>query len=127
MILDVNNPEKHRIVNIGNALSPLAQRRPEQRRSVMQMYAVHVGAEKVGETIVGGRIRVEGTEGEVGDVFVDLLGDEGDVEEELWTRRAGGGVGRRRGESVSRKEEKSGEKTETRSEDCWDVPRRLLP
>lgn len=49
----------------------------------MQMNAVHVSAEEVRQAVVRGRERVEWPEGQVRDVFVDLLRDERDVEEEL--------------------------------------------
>jgi hypothetical protein len=80
----MHEPKQHRVVHIRNALPPLTQRRPQQRRRVMQVHPVHVGTEEVGKTVVRGRSGVERAKGEVRDVFVDLLGDEGDVEEELW-------------------------------------------
>lgn len=50
---------------------------------MVQVHAVHVGAEKVGQAVVRGRERVERAQSQVRHVFVDLLRDERDVEEEL--------------------------------------------
>lgn len=49
----------------------------------MQVNAVHVGAEEVRQAVVRGREGVERAKGQVRNVFVDLLRDERDVEEEL--------------------------------------------
>jgi Ni,Fe-hydrogenase maturation factor len=59
VVLDVNDRHQHRVVYIGYALAALAQRRAQQRSRVVQVDAVHVGAEEVGQAVVRGRERVE--------------------------------------------------------------------
>lgn len=50
---------------------------------MMDVHAVHVGAEQVGQAVVRRRQRIERSQCQVRHVFVDLLRDERDVEEEL--------------------------------------------
>lgn len=95
MILDMDDPKQHRVVHVRDTLTPFAHRSADEGRRMVQVDAVHVGPEDVGEAVVRRRERVEWAQGEVRDVFVDLLRDEGDVEEELQVGR-GRGKGWRR-------------------------------
>lgn len=55
---------------------------------MMELDAVHLGANDLSQAVVRGRRGVEGAEGESWNPFVDLLRDERDVEEELrWRER----------------------------------------
>lgn len=50
----------------------------------MKMHSIHVGAKNVGEAVVRRCERIERSQSEIWNVFVDLLRYERDVEEELW-------------------------------------------
>jgi hypothetical protein len=83
MVLDVNEAEQNRVVDVGNALSSSAESRAQERRSVMEFDAIHLRTDGLGEAVVSRRFCVEGAESEAGNPFVDLLRNERDVEKEL--------------------------------------------
>lgn len=83
VVLDVDHCEQHRVVDVGHALAAAAQRHAQERRRMVELDPVHLGADDLGDAVVRRRSRVQRTEGEPFLVLVDLLGDERDVEEEL--------------------------------------------
>lgn len=79
----LDHPEQNGVVHVRHALASATERGPEQRRRMVELGAMHVGANDLGEAVVRWWRGIESAEGEVRDVFVDLLRDEVDVEEEL--------------------------------------------
>jgi hypothetical protein len=83
MVLDVNDAEEDRVVGVGYALASSAEGDAKKRRSMVELDAIHLGADDLGQAVVRRRSGVERAERESWDPLVDLLRDERDVEVEL--------------------------------------------
>lgn len=85
----MDDTEQDGVVDVRYALAPSAEGSAQQRRRVMKLDAVHLGADDFRQAVVRWRCGVEGSEREAGHPFVDLLRHERHVEEELRGRAAG--------------------------------------
>ena len=81
--------KQDRVVDVGHTLAAAAERHAEERSRVVELDSVHLCPDDFGDAVVSGWTRVQRTERQAFLVFVDLLWNERDVEEEL---RRGRGV-----------------------------------
>lgn len=82
----MHHPKHDGIVRVGDTLASPAQRDSQQGRRMMELCHTHVGSKQFSETVVLWGIGVRRSESETGDIFVDSLRNERDVEVELERR-----------------------------------------